>query len=624
MIKRHMFAKRGVKGRSYLVRVNTAFLVLCVASVTPLWAVWEGNAEIGPQGSFLQDGMFVRSDMFPKNTAVEISNLEKNAKAQAVVIGHAGIPGLLVSLAPAAAAQLGIGVYQAVRVRVRTLGTVRGGSQTSQDGLSLASLPSRVPARPAQRDPLSSPPAGHTVPEYRDTVIFDDPRLVSPLSREVEDAPKVVEPASEREGGEREVEDAPKVVEPASEREGGEREVEDAPKVVEPASEREGGEREVEDVPKVVEPASEREGGEREVEDAPKVVEPASEREGGEREVEDVPKVVEPASEREGGEREVEDVPKVVEPASEREGGEREVEDAPKVVEPASEREGGEREVEDAPKVVEPASEREGGEREVEDVPGVVEPASGHEGGEREVEDVPKVVEPASEREGGEREVEDVPKVVEPASEREGGEREVEDVPKVVEPASEREGGEREVEDVPKVVEPASGHEGGEREVEDVPGVVEPASGHEGGEREVASQHTKQPSHSVSNSAPNQFRNPEGELPFTLPDLSESEIVVPEEQKGRAHPQVIPEGAPRGLQPGEYYVQIAVFHDAIQVQSIVHRYGVEYPIAVEQDIHEGKVRFTVCVGPVQKDERGAVLENFQRFGFKDAFLKKAR
>ncbi|UZV99761.1 SPOR domain-containing protein [Treponema pallidum] len=564
MIKRHMFAKRGVKGRSYLVRVNTAFLVLCVASVTPLWAVWEGNAEIGPQGSFLQDGMFVRSDMFPKNTAVEISNLEKNAKAQAVVIGHAGIPGLLVSLAPAAAAQLGIGVYQAVRVRVRTLGTVRGGSQTSQDGLSLASLPSRVPARPAQRDPLSSPPAGHTVPEYRDTVIFDDPRLVSPLSREVEDAPKVVEPASEREGGEREVEDAPKVVEPASERE--------------------GGEREVEDVPKVVEPASEREGGEREVEDAPKVVEPASEREGGEREVEDVPKVVEPASEREGGEREVEDVPKVVEPASEREGGEREVEDAPKVVEPASEREGGEREVEDAPKVVEPASER--------------------EGGEREVEDVPKVVEPASEREGGEREVEDVPKVVEPASEREGGEREVEDVPKVVEPASER--------------------EGGEREVEDVPGVVEPASGHEGGEREVASQHTKQPSHSVSNSAPNQFRNPEGELPFTLPDLSESEIVVPEEQKGRAHPQVIPEGAPRGLQPGEYYVQIAVFHDAIQVQSIVHRYGVEYPIAVEQDIHEGKVRFTVCVGPVQKDERGAVLENFQRFGFKDAFLKKAR
>ncbi|ANI48201.1 acidic repeat protein [Treponema pallidum subsp. pallidum] len=584
MIKRHMFAKRGVKGRSYLVRVNTAFLVLCVASVTPLWAVWEGNAEIGPQGSFLQDGMFVRSDMFPKNTAVEISNLEKNAKAQAVVIGHAGIPGLLVSLAPAAAAQLGIGVYQAVRVRVRTLGTVRGGSQTSQDGLSLASLPSRVPARPAQRDPLSSPPAGHTVPEYRDTVIFDDPRLVSPLSREVEDAPKVVEPASEREGGEREVED----------------------------------------VPKVVEPASEREGGEREVEDAPKVVEPASEREGGEREVEDVPKVVEPASEREGGEREVEDVPKVVEPASEREGGEREVEDAPKVVEPASEREGGEREVEDAPKVVEPASEREGGEREVEDVPKVVEPASEREGGEREVEDVPKVVEPASEREGGEREVEDVPKVVEPASEREGGEREVEDVPKVVEPASEREGGEREVEDVPGVVEPASGHEGGEREVEDVPGVVEPASGHEGGEREVASQHTKQPSHSVSNSAPNQFRNPEGELPFTLPDLSESEIVVPEEQKGRAHPQVIPEGAPRGLQPGEYYVQIAVFHDAIQVQSIVHRYGVEYPIAVEQDIHEGKVRFTVCVGPVQKDERGAVLENFQRFGFKDAFLKKAR
>ena len=33
--------------------------------------------------------------------------------------------------------------------------------------------------------------------------------------------------------------------------------------------------------------------------------------------------------------------------------------------------------------------------------------------------------------------------------------------------------------------------------------------------------------------------------------------------------------------------------------------------------------YKVYIGPLQKDERGAALETFQRLGFKDAFLKKA-
>jgi hypothetical protein len=32
----------------------------------------------------------------------------------------------------------------------------------------------------------------------------------------------------------------------------------------------------------------------------------------------------------------------------------------------------------------------------------------------------------------------------------------------------------------------------------------------------------------------------------------------------------------------------------------------------------------VCIGPVSKDEYGAILERFKGLGFKDAFLRKGK
>ncbi|TYT78701.1 hypothetical protein [Treponema phagedenis] len=94
------------------------FISIFLISFSSLWAVWEGNAAAGISADFPSDGMFVRSDMFPKHTLVEIINLEKDIKVRAVVIGTAGIPGLLASLSPKVANELKIDSKKTARIRI--------------------------------------------------------------------------------------------------------------------------------------------------------------------------------------------------------------------------------------------------------------------------------------------------------------------------------------------------------------------------------------------------------------------------------------------------------------------------------------------------------------------------
>jgi hypothetical protein len=86
--------------------------------VTSAWAVWEGNAGIAAVGEFPGSGLFVRSDMFPKNTVVEIRNLENEKTAKAVVTGSSGVPGLVAMLSPQTADALGMKSGSVARVRI--------------------------------------------------------------------------------------------------------------------------------------------------------------------------------------------------------------------------------------------------------------------------------------------------------------------------------------------------------------------------------------------------------------------------------------------------------------------------------------------------------------------------
>lgn len=69
---------------------------------------------------------------------------------------------------------------------------------------------------------------------------------------------------------------------------------------------------------------------------------------------------------------------------------------------------------------------------------------------------------------------------------------------------------------------------------------------------------------------------------------------------------------------GYSYVQIAVYESELSVEEVLKQYGNKYPIIVEK---RGSNKYVVFVGPLKKDETGAVQNIFKNFGFKDCFIK---
>ena len=181
------------------------FSLIFIISFSCIWAVWEGNGGIGSSTDFPAEGLFVRSDMFPKHTLLEITNLEKNVKARAVVIGPSGIPGLLASLSPELGEKLGVPRGKVIRIRVLTPSPV---NEEGDDGKSISAT------GPESQDLDNNPAlfvASHSdLPNANlkkeeaesvsentgsDTILYDD--LKSPIedtpSKTAEDVPVVEE-----------------------------------------------------------------------------------------------------------------------------------------------------------------------------------------------------------------------------------------------------------------------------------------------------------------------------------------------------------------------------------------------------------------------------------------------
>lgn len=181
------------------------FSLIFIISFSCIWAVWEGNGGIGSSTDFPAEGLFVRSDMFPKHTLLEITNLEKNVKARAVVIGPSGIPGLLASLSPELGEKLGVPRGKVIRIRVLTPSPV---NEEGDDGKSISA------AGPESQDLDNNPalfvashsdlPSANVKKEEAepvsentgsDTILYDD--LKSPIedtpAETAEDVPVVEE-----------------------------------------------------------------------------------------------------------------------------------------------------------------------------------------------------------------------------------------------------------------------------------------------------------------------------------------------------------------------------------------------------------------------------------------------
>ena len=95
-----------------MIKKIMTVLSMLLLSTALTWAVWEGNAAAGSQEEF-PTGLFASSDLFPKYTLIEITNLEQNITSRAVVINNEGAQGVLVKVSPDLAKILAIkGAYR--------------------------------------------------------------------------------------------------------------------------------------------------------------------------------------------------------------------------------------------------------------------------------------------------------------------------------------------------------------------------------------------------------------------------------------------------------------------------------------------------------------------------------
>ena len=100
-----------------MIKKTIAIASMLILSAALIWAIWEGNAAAGSQEDF-PAGLFASSDLFPKYTLIEITNLEQNTTSRAVVIGNTGADGVLIKISPDLAEALSIKEGSTVRVRV--------------------------------------------------------------------------------------------------------------------------------------------------------------------------------------------------------------------------------------------------------------------------------------------------------------------------------------------------------------------------------------------------------------------------------------------------------------------------------------------------------------------------
>ena len=540
-----------------MIKKIMTVLSMLILSTALTWAVWEGNAVAGSQEEF-PAGLFASSDLFPKYTLIEITNLEQDITSRAVVIDNEGAQGVLVKVSPDLARVLAIKEDSTVRIRVSIPPLV---AEEGADPVLLGKVeerqptPTAVPEKPAEK-PIQED--NNRKDPYEDPIQNEAVIQNEPAPPEVAEP---VKPAVEPKG-EKNEEVAPMTV--------AEIETPVQPEPEEPVS----------PIAEVEEPTQPEKAPEEPMAPIAEVEEPSQPEKTPAAPAAPVAEVSEPVL----PEPEIVPAPaavsEVTEPvefsASSEYSAEAEkpVLDAPPIQEAPIEEES-ESSAEYTKPVVQVAE------------IAVPETASGLDALLSPVPEVSTPIEPE-------------PVTVDEAeSEKDMEKPTVEPELPAVEPKEEPVEESEELQDEPEVViakEALAGKEPKDDTTED---------------DLITENHVML--------VPSEPRVPMKEyIPAPKepeqPALPASPVVTqPAEELYTANV----------LTKGAFYVQIGWFKDMLNVESFVQRYGKQYPIAVEKSPMTKGIFYKVYIGPLKKDERGAILENFQKLGFKDAFLKKA-
>jgi rare lipoprotein A (peptidoglycan hydrolase)/cell division protein FtsN len=133
---------------------NLLFVFLIYPAVAE--QIWQGNAAVIRQGGFETSGLFAASNSFPKNTRIEVTNLENGKVVTVTVLRRIdGDSNIFLLLSNDAATKLGMGYSDVIRVKTKIMAGY---------GTDIAGLPGDYPYNP---DEDVNPAAG--APEEYET-----------------------------------------------------------------------------------------------------------------------------------------------------------------------------------------------------------------------------------------------------------------------------------------------------------------------------------------------------------------------------------------------------------------------------------------------------------------------
>lgn len=102
--------------KNLTVAVLSLFALFGVAAAT-----WEGSAITGGAGEFPAEGLYAACNSFPRDSVIEVSNLENGKTVTVTIVSNVANPGVFIALSPKAAEALGMKPGSAVRVRAVSL-----------------------------------------------------------------------------------------------------------------------------------------------------------------------------------------------------------------------------------------------------------------------------------------------------------------------------------------------------------------------------------------------------------------------------------------------------------------------------------------------------------------------
>jgi cell division septation protein DedD len=186
----------------------TCAVILIFTGATP----WEGSASIAPAGELPETGFFIATNSYPKNTVVDITNVETNKTARVIVANTLDSPGLLAIVSREAAELIGMkhGIINRIKIVQPTepIAYLRfkdgldtgipgydSGNVITDDTYRYDSYMPPVLVTQEKTEPVASGVSGPSYtlePEWQNREIVDVPFFPPAIEREWEEEPEYI------------------------------------------------------------------------------------------------------------------------------------------------------------------------------------------------------------------------------------------------------------------------------------------------------------------------------------------------------------------------------------------------------------------------------------------------